>query len=67
MNEIVKILTRRDGLQEWEAEELYQEALEALRELVENDGYLEDAEDIVKDYFGLEPDYLIDLLNDLGV
>ena len=67
MNEIVKILMRRDGLQEWEAEELYQEALEALRELVENDGYLEDAEGIVKDYFGLEPDYLIDLLNDLGV
>jgi len=67
MESIVEVLMRRDGVSQSDAEELYQEALEELRELVEASGSICEAEDLVRDYFGLEPDYLTEMLNDLGV
>lgn len=54
MNEIVKILMRRDNMTEEEAEETYAEAREAIC-----DG--EDPEEVLYD-LGLEPDYIFDLL-----
>ena len=65
MESIVKVLMRRDGMSRSDAEELYQEALEELKELGESGGSLCEAEDLVKDYFGLEPDYLTEMINDL--
>ena len=54
-NEIVRILMRRDGMERDDAEDLLRDA----RAAVEDD---EDPEEILQDYFGLEPDYVFDLL-----
>ena len=59
MNEIVKILMDRDGLSRAEAEELFSDAQDELN------NRLADGEDcfyICEEYFGLEPDYLMDLI-----
>ena len=54
-NEIVRILMRRDGMERDDAEDLLQDA----RAVVEEG---EDPEDVLADWFGLEPDYVFDLL-----
>ena len=54
-NEIVRILMRRDGMERDKAEDLLWEAIVAV-------GEGEDPEDVLADWFGLEPDYLEDLL-----
>ena len=58
---IKQILIRRDNLTSTEANEVINEAREAfLNYLADNDQYL--AENICEEYFGLEPDYLDELL-----
>ena len=52
---IKQILMRRDGMSADEAEELIQEAREAVAEE-------EDPEEVCYAYFGLEPDYIWELL-----
>jgi len=52
---IVQILMRRDGMTQDEAEEALEEAKQAVA-----DG--EDPEEVLYDYFGLEPDYIFELL-----
>lgn len=52
---IKQILMRRDGMSADEAEELIQEAREAV---VEG----QDPEEVCRDYFSLEPDYIWELL-----
>lgn len=54
-NRLVSILMRRDGMERDDAEDLLQDARAAVE-----DG--EDPEEILQDYFGLEPDYVFDLL-----
>ena len=54
-NRLVSILMRRDGMERDDAEDLLQDARAAVE-----DG--EDPEEILDDWFGLEPDYLEDLL-----
>jgi hypothetical protein len=57
MDETLKqVLMRRDGLSEEEAEELIQEARE---EVLEGGA---DPEEVLACNFGLEPDYIFDLL-----
>lgn len=56
MNSLKEVLMRRDGLSEVEAEDLIADA----RARVE-DG--EDPEEVLEDEFGLEPDYVFDLLS----
>lgn len=69
-NKIIKIVMERDGMSFDDAMDLYQEALEEATELVNNteevgyDTYME-IEEIVQDYFGLEPDYVDVLLADM--
>lgn len=56
MGESLKeVLMRRDGLTEEEAEEQIEEARQAVM-----DG--DDPEEVLADWFGLEPDYVFDLL-----
>lgn len=55
MNELMKILVERDDLTWSEAEELVEEARQRVR-----DG--EDPEEILREDFGLEPDYIFELL-----
>ena len=52
---IKQILMRRDGMSADEAEEFIQEAREAVAEG-------QDPEEVCYEYFGLEPDYIWELL-----
>lgn len=61
MLSIRKVLMERDGLTAEEAEAAIWEAKEALTEYLEA-GDLFSAEDICAEYFGLEPDYIVELL-----
>lgn len=59
-NETIKqIMIRRDNLTEQAAIELINQAREELFQRLNND---ENVEDICAEYFGLEPDYLMELL-----
>jgi len=55
VSELVRVLVKRDGLSVDEAQELVEEARELVR-----DG--EDPEEVLAGEFGLEPDYVFDLL-----
>lgn len=61
MNEIVKILMRRDGISRLEAENLVEECKEELWKAAARGSYQE-CEDIIALYLGLEPDYLDQML-----
>ena len=56
MNKIVKILVERDGIDEEYARQL---ANETRDEIMMNPA---EADEIIMDYLGLEPDYLMDLV-----
>lgn len=61
MESIKEVLMRRDNLSEAEATSLIEEAKEALQNyLLDNE--LEAAENVCEEYFGLEPDYIEELL-----
>ena len=66
MSEIVDILMRRDGIGRNEATNMVDECVQALEDELNYGGTLEDCEYIVADYLGLEPDYLIILLNEIS-
>jgi len=59
MNKVVKILMNRDGMPQNHAERLIRETRDEIMML---DNPLE-ADDVLMDYLGLEPDYLEDVLN----
>lgn len=59
MNKVVEILMSRDGMPQDHAERLVQETRDEIMML---DNPLE-ADDVLMDYLGLEPDYLEDVLN----
>ena len=61
-NESIKeILIRRDGMTANEAEKLITEAKITLIHYLAN-GYTNEAEDICAEFFGLEPDYIMELI-----
>lgn len=55
---LLEVLMRRDGMTRREAQAAIQEARACMWE----DG--NDPESILEDFFGLEPDYIFDLLED---
>jgi len=57
-----QVLMDRDGLAEMEAEDQIQEAFNAMHDYLAEDD-LKSAENVCTEYFGLEPDYLDDLIN----
>ena len=59
---IVEILVRRDGISELEARNTVDECRAELAAAIADGCSILEAEDIVADYLGLEPDYLMDLL-----
>ena len=61
MESIKQILMRRDNMTGMEADELIRQAKESLQEYLAA-GDMESAYDICSDYFGLEPDYIDELL-----
>ena len=58
---IKEVLMNRDGMTEEEAEELIQEAKDQLACYLE-DGDMDGAMDICEEFFGLEPDYIDELM-----
>lgn len=62
MRSIKEVLMDRDNMSESQAEELIEEAKEALQEYLADDDQ-ESAMDICQEFFGLEPDYLMELLD----
>ncbi|HNX38196.1 MAG TPA: hypothetical protein PKI15_07550 [Candidatus Cloacimonadota bacterium] len=62
LNELITTIILRDGLTVEEARQQYDDALEELRELID-DG--EDVSDFCQDTFGLEADFLVQMLCDL--
>lgn len=56
MNRIIDILMKRDGIEYEDARNLVKETKD---EIISNPI---DANEIIKDYLGLEPDYLEDIL-----
>lgn len=61
MQTLKQVLMERDNLSEAEAEAQIQEAREAFQEYLDNGNTLS-AMDICEEMFGLEPDYLDDLI-----
>ena len=61
MKEIISILMRRDHLTRIDAYNLIEECREEILEACANGRYFE-AEDILADYLGIEPDFLMYLI-----
>ena len=61
MKSLKQTIMQRDGISESEANILIAEARDAMNEYLEN-GDFDSAENICQEYFGLEPDFLMDLL-----
>jgi predicted DNA-binding protein (UPF0278 family) len=61
MESIKQILIRRDSMSESEADELIQDARDTFNEYLAN-GDMSSAEDVCNEFFGLEPDYLDELI-----
>ena len=61
MDTIKQVLMRRDGMSDVEAQRLISDAKIQLMEYLD-EGDLEGAENICEEFFGLEPDYLMELL-----
>ena len=64
MDTIKQVLMTRDNMTAHDAETLISEAKAELELLIAQGSYIE-AENICQDYFGLEPDYLMELLDSL--
>ena len=60
MSEIKKVLMERDNMSSEDADDLIRDAKETLQEYLE-DGDFSSAEDICAEFFGLEPDYIMEL------
>ena len=61
MESLIQVLMRRDNLSRGDARDLI---LSAREEVLDGDS---DPEDILRDNFGLEPDYVMDLLDAEGM
>ena len=62
MKENIKdILIKRDNMSPEDADELIAQAKEAIEEYLDNDD-MESAYNVCEEYFGLEPDYLDELI-----
>lgn len=61
---IKQVLMRRDGVSEQDAQDLIDEARAALQEYLDLGNYI-DAQDVCQEFFGLEPDYLDELMGGL--
>ncbi len=61
MKSIVYVLMERDGMSEDDAKQLVDDARRDLYSMLENEEDIDEA-DFCADWFGLEPDYIIELL-----
>lgn len=62
MESIEDVLVRRDGLSRRDARAQVAEAQRELELILMEGGSLSEAEDLIQDWFGLAPAYLMDIL-----
>lgn len=60
---LIKLLTKRDGISENEAYEICEQCRHDILHAIDKNCGIEEVEDILMDWLGLEPDYLMDLMN----
>ena len=65
VEDIVRILKRRDNVSMLEAQIMINDCLIELESAIQNHASYDECADIVVSYLGLEPDYLDILLNEL--
>lgn len=61
--DLVKLIARRDGISENEAYEICEQCRHDILHAIDKNCEIEEVEDILMDWLGLEPDYLMDLMN----
>ena len=55
---VVDILMRRDGMSRFQAKELIEDCRNEIDDVLAHGGDYDEVVDILKDWLGLEPDYL---------
>lgn len=63
VKEIAKLIAQRDSISLHEAYETIEHCQDELNEIMQRGGYYDEAEDCIAYWLGLEPDYLLDLLD----
>lgn len=61
ISKIVEILVNRDKMDPWDAEGLIKDTRNEIFDCISRGGNLDEVEEIIYDYLGLEPDYLENL------
>ena len=61
--DLVKLIAKRDGISENEAYEICEQCRRDILHIIDKNCDIEEVEDILMDWLGLEPDYLMDLMN----
>ena len=61
--DLVKLIAKRDGISENEAYEICEQCRHDILHAIDKNCGIEEVEDILIDWIGLEPDYLMDLMN----
>lgn len=61
--DLVKLIAKRDGISENEAYEICEQCRRDILHAIDKNCDIEEVEDILMDWLGLEPDYLMDLMN----
>ena len=61
--DLVKLIAKRDGISENEAYEICEQCRQDILHAIDKNCGIEEVEDILVDWLGLEPDYLMDLMN----
>lgn len=61
--ELVKLIAKRDSISENEAYEICEQCRHDILHAIDKNCGIEEVEDILMDWLGLEPDYLMDLMN----
>ena len=61
--DLVKLIAKRDGISENEAYEICEQCRHDILHAIDKNCGIEEVEDVLIDWLGLEPDYLMDLMN----
>ena len=61
--DLVKLIAKRDGISENEAYEICEQCRRDILHAIDKNCDIEEVEEILMDWLGVEPDYLMDLMN----
>lgn len=61
--ELIELIAKRDGISENEAYEICEQCRRDILHAIDKNYNIEEVEDILMDWLGVEPDYLMDLMN----